>query len=251
MSSTRLVPARHARPEPWHRRTLAAWPFLTSLLLVLVGLEARVLQWAGGRSLWLDEALLARSLVERSYGQLATEPLLHKQAAPLLWLQASRFWVEQLGTTERALRIVPLVSGCVALLLAWRFATRLLPRQLVPLAVGVVALHPGLVYYSNEVKPYATDVAVVLAVLLVAQTRRPLLLGLVGALAVWLSYPAVFALAGTSALLVLRTRRVRTVLLLLPWVVSLAAAYVLVLAAAAQRRRAEGVLGLLVPAVGG
>lgn len=235
MASTRLLPAAPGLPrlrtDPARhvRRARPDWPVLVSAGLVLLGLEIRLLQWAGGRSLWLDEALLARSLVERSYAELATEPLLHKQAAPLLWLQASRFWVEQLGPTERALRVVPLVSGCLALLLLWRLAGRLLPRQLVPVAVGLGALHPGLVYYANEVKPYATDVAVVLAVLLVAQTRRPLLLGLTGAAAVWVSYPTVFVLAGTSAVLVLRSRRLRTVLLLLPWVVSLGVAYVLVL----------------------
>ena len=29
-----------------------------------------------------------------------------------------------------------------------------------PVAVGLAALHPGLVYYANEVKPYALDVLV-------------------------------------------------------------------------------------------
>jgi hypothetical protein len=225
----RADPARHVRHEPLRRLLALEWPTLLSAGLVLLGLQVRLLQWAGGRSLWLDEALLARSLVERSSAELATEPLLHKQAAPVLWLLASRFWVEQLGPTERALRVVPLLSGCLALLLLWRLATRLLSRWLVPVAVGLAALHPGLVYYSTEVKPYATDVAAVLVVLLVAQTQRPLLLGLTGAVAVWVSFPTVFLLAGTSLVLVLRSRQLRTALLLAPWVVSLAVAYLLVL----------------------
>ena len=232
--------ARHARaglaraervPAAWRAPT---WAQQATLLLVGLGLLVRARQWAGGRSLWLDEALIARSLVERGHVSLATEPLLHNQAAPQGWLQAVRLSVDVLGDGERSLRLVSLLAGCATLLLLWRLASRLLPPALVPVAVGVAALHPGLVYYANEVKPYALDVLAVLAVVAVALHRRPLELGLVGAVAVWCAYPAVFVLTGASVVLVLRatSRRqaVRTALHLSPWLISLGVAYVLVLA---------------------
>ncbi len=226
------LPGRHARPDQPGARTTWFADRLPALLVAL-GVALRLRQWVGDRSLWLDEALIARSLVERGHLQLATEPLLHNQAAPQGWLQATRLSVELFGDGERPLRLVALLSGCVALVLLWRLAARLLPPVLVPVAVGLGALHPGLVYYSNEVKPYATDVAVVLAVLLVALRRRPLLLGGVGAVAVWTAYPTVFVLAGASVVLVLTrpgTRpKVRAAVQLLPWVASLAVAYLLVL----------------------
>jgi Dolichyl-phosphate-mannose-protein mannosyltransferase len=212
---------------------VSRWAARVSLLLVVLGVAVRVRQWLGGRSLWLDEALVAGSLVDRGHLQLLTEPLLHRQAAPQAWLQASRLAVELFGDDERALRLVPLLSGCAALVVLARLAPRLLPPALAPVAVGLCALHPGLVYYSNELKPYATDVLVVLVVLLVALRDRPLLLGLTGAVAVWCAYPAVFALAAASLVLVLRRgtlhERGKAALRLAPWPVSLAVAYVLVL----------------------
>ncbi|MCW2606754.1 MAG: hypothetical protein JWO60_1447, partial [Frankiales bacterium] len=228
------VRARHARHLRSQRATREVWAARATLALVLLGLLLRLRQWLGDRSLWLDEALIARSLVERSHAQLATEPLLHNQAAPQGWLQATRLAVEVFGDGERALRLVSLLAGGATLLLVWALARQLLPPTLVPVAVGLTALSPDLVYYANEVKPYALDVAVVLTVLLVALRDRPGQLALVGAGAVWTAYPSIFALAGSSLLLVLRrptlVARARTALQLSPWLLSLAAAYLLVLA---------------------
>lgn len=210
------------------------WPARATALLLLLGVLLRVRQWSAGRSLWLDEALVAQSLVERGHRALLTEPLLHNQAAPQGWLQATRLSVELFGDGERSLRMVALLCGCVSLLLLARLAGRLLPPLAVPVAVGLAALQPDLVYYSNELKPYATDVLVVLVVLLVALRDRPLLLGLVGAAAVWCAYPSVFVLAAASVVLVLRRpglpARTGAALRLAPWLVSLGVAYVVVLA---------------------
>ncbi len=226
--------ARHARRERSRLATRQVWAARATALLVALGAALRLRQWLGDRSLWLDEALIARSLVERGHLALATEPLLHNQAAPQGWLQATRLAVEVFGDGERSLRLVSLLAGLATLGLVWALAQRLLPAVLVPVAVGLTALSPDLVYYANEVKPYALDVAVVLLVLLVAMLDRPRVLGLVGAVAVWTAYPSVFALAGASVLLVLRRpswpERLRAARELSPWVVSLAAAYALVLA---------------------
>lgn len=207
-------------------------------MLLLLGAEMRLRQWYAGRSLWLDEALIARSLVSRGYGQLVAEPLQGDQAAPVLWLWATRLSLDLLGETERALRLVPLLGGLAALVLAWRLARRLLPDVLVPVAVALTVLSPTLLYFSNEVKPYSLDVAVVLGlVLLGLRTRddvRPL--AVAGVVAVWASFAGVFALAGLSLLLVLAIARrcglvagVRAAGWLSAWPASLALAYVLVL----------------------
>jgi hypothetical protein len=104
--------------------------------------------------------------------------------------------------------------------------------------VGLTVLSPSLLYFSNEVKPYALDAAVVLALVLLAlRTRedvRPL--ALAGAVAVWAAFASVFVLAGLSLLLVLERLRqdgleaaVRAAAWLSAWVVSLGISYVLVL----------------------
>ncbi|MDT7550280.1 MAG: hypothetical protein QOE84_2674 [Actinomycetota bacterium] len=233
--------ARHRVPgrvAPVFLRTL--WVRWLPPVLFGLGVAARVRQWLGGRSLWLDEVLIADNLVHRSFWELATKPLLHFQIAPLIWLELEHFAVVVLGPGERALRLLPLLGGITALGLTWVLARRLLPDVLVPLAVLFTALHPALIYYSNEVKQYSTDVAVVLALVLLAQNvparsrdgihlRR---LALAGAVAVWASHVAVFALAGITLVLVVRPllshdrdRAVRVARTLSPWLLSFAVSY--------------------------
>jgi hypothetical protein len=214
------------------------------LAFVALGVLARLRQWLGGRSLWLDEVLIADNLVHRGFGQLATKPLVHFQVAPVLWMELEHLCVVLFGSGERALRVVPLLAGIGVVVLTWISARRLLPDVLVPVAVALVALHPALIYYSNEVKQYSTDALVVLVIGLLAHNvssrtddgpalRRLVLAGIV---AVWLSHVAVLALAGASVVLVARpllsrdTRRaVRVAVVLSPWLLSFLASYAVTL----------------------
>lgn len=210
------------------------------LAFVVLGVAARLRQWAGGRSLWLDEVLIADNIVHRGFVDLATKPLAHFQIAPLLWVELEHVSILLFGSGERALRLLPLLAGLAVVGLTWVLARRLLPDVLVPVAVLLVALHPGLIYYSNEVKQYSTDAFVVLALVLLAQNvasrtdDSPALrrLTLAGIAAVWLSQVTVLALAGISLVLVLRPlvsrdfrRAARVGVVLLPWLLAFVASY--------------------------
>lgn len=223
------------------RAVTVVWTRLLPLVLVLLGVEMRLRQWSGNRSLWLDEAALADNFLDRTVRQLVTEPLSGNQGAPVGWLLATRLDLFLFGTSNRVLRLVPLLAGFVSLLAFWVLARRLLRPALVPVALVLFVGSPALLYYANEAKQYSSDVAVTLLLLLAAvaaPTRRAALwaLGLGGAVAVWCSHPAVFVLAGASVALVLqalveRRPREATVraLVLSAWVVSFAASYLLVL----------------------
>ncbi|MCA1711532.1 MAG: hypothetical protein LC789_07820 [Actinobacteria bacterium] len=242
--------ARHrapASPVPDLVRTI--WVSWVPFVAIGLGALARLRQWAGGRSLWLDEVLIADNLVHRGFGQLLTDPLAHSQTAPLLWLWIERVAVDVFGSSERALRLLPLLAGLGVLWLTLLLARQVLPRVLVPVPVLLVALHPGLVYYANEVKQYSTDVLVVLVLLLLAfkvpsrtadgtPLRR---FSAAAAVAVWASHPSVFVLAALSLVLVLRPliagdnrRALRVGLVLSPWLVSLLVSYLLVLRATTE-----------------
>jgi len=68
----------------------------------------------------------------------------------------------------------------------------------------LLALSPSLIYYSSELKQYSGDVAVALMLLLVVpncledstKPRALVALGIVGSLALWISHPSLFVLAG-------------------------------------------------------
>lgn len=251
VAASTVLPARRTSPAlPTRRRLLRLWTHGVPVAALLLAVLVRLVQWAGGRSLWLDEAMISASIVSRGYGDLVGEPLLYRQAAPPLWLWAEAASVQLLGNGERALRLVPLLCGIAVLGLAAAVARRVLPAVLFPVVVLLVAANPVLLYYSNEVKQYSSDVALTLLVVLLAlraleamdappgtARRRLLVLAAAGSAAVWASHIAVLPLAGVSIALVLRRLRaagpaaaVGTGLLLTPWLVSLGIAYVQVLA---------------------
>lgn len=237
-------PARHRAPATLADHVRSAWTTWVPLLALALGAFARLRQWAGGRTLWLDEVLIAENLVTRGFGELVSEPLANSQAAPVLWLWAERLCVVLFGDGERSLRIVPLLSGLAILGCTYLIARHVLPRVLVPVPVILVALHPNLIYYSNEVKQYSTEAAVILGLVLLAfqvpsrtvdgwPLRR---FSIAAVVAVWASHASVFLLAGVSLVLVLRPllagdrkRATRVALVLSPWLLSFLVAYLTVL----------------------
>jgi hypothetical protein len=190
-----------AATPSWSRRaSRLAW------LLVAAGVALRLVRFAANRSLWLDEAYLAESLLTFSFKQLATQPLLHWQAAPVGFLMLQKLAITLLGTSEFALRAVPLVAGVASMFLLRALLPHCLPPAGALVALAMFATVEPLVYYSAEAKQYAVDVAVCLAILLTAvglferpaRAGRLVLLAAVGAAGILLSHPAVFALAGVA-----------------------------------------------------
>ncbi|MCC6742811.1 MAG: glycosyltransferase family 39 protein [Acidobacteria bacterium] len=189
---------------PWPDRLLAAYRSPVLLwLLVAFGAGLRIAQYLFNRSLWVDESYIALNVIERSFGGLL-EPLFHNQAAPIGYLWASRLAVDLFGTSEYALRLVPLAGGVASIVLFLYVGRRVLSRDVLPGALLLFAVSDRLIYYASEVKQYSTDVAVALALLLcVLQLigddvtwRRVVLLSTVGAMGIWVSHPAIFVAAG-------------------------------------------------------
>ena len=244
--------ARHRAPaSPTAELVRTIWVRWVPFAALVLGALARVRQWAGGRSLWLDEVLVADNLVHRGFARLVSEPLAHSQAAPVVWLWLERLAVDLFGTGERALRLVPMLAGIGVMVLTLQLARLVLPRVLVPVPVLLVALQPSLIYYSNEVKQYSTDTLVVLVIMLLAfkvpvrtdDGKRLRTFAGFAVFAVWASHAAVFVLAGISVVFVLRPlvagdlrRTLRVGLVLTPWLASLLVAYVTVLRPVTQNQ---------------
>ncbi len=191
-------------------RRFALEPAYIALVLICIGLILRIANFASNASLWLDEALLALNLRNRDFsGVLGT--LDFHQTAPPLHLIAHKASVLVLGDSEYALRAFPLMAGIAALALFPAVARHFLDRWAAVLALGLFVVLGPLIAISGQVKHYSTDVAVAI-LLLYAISRfpasRPLRLheavafGCVGAVAPWLSYPAIFYLAGFGVVVV-------------------------------------------------
>ncbi len=174
----------------------------------------------GNRSLWLDEAMLALNLTERSYVGLS-EPLRLLQVAPIGFLWAEKAAIELFGDWDWALRLVPLLAYLTALPLCYVLARRMLVgRARAWLAVAVFANAYAANYYATEVKQYMTDGLVAIVILLSCvgfaerliqgtTAKRSSLaglgLGLLGVACIWVSNVAVVMLFTTGLYMLYRT----------------------------------------------
>ncbi|WP_375435964.1 glycosyltransferase family 39 protein [uncultured Hymenobacter sp.] len=150
-------------------RTVWWW---LALGAVLVGVALRLWQWWLGTTLFMDELAIVHNLTTRSVGPLVSLPLEEAQVAPPLFLVVEKACLTLFGPSELSLRLPPLLASLAALPLLWLVAKRVLDERLVPLALLTVAVGFTFVHYSNQVKQYASDVAVSLLVLWLAFRLR-------------------------------------------------------------------------------
>jgi hypothetical protein len=132
--------------------------------LLALGILFQIADWAQNRSLWQDEIALALDLQKSSFAQLA-QPLDNNQAAPIGFLWISKSLTTLLGQSERALRLLPLFSAIAALVLSRKWLGKTFSPLEAFLAFGLLIIQPRLIQYAAEFKPYSTDVAAALIVL--------------------------------------------------------------------------------------
>lgn len=203
--------------------------------LLALGIGLRLLRYALNFPMWADEAMLASSFRDRTYAELL-EPLDFFQVAPILYLWVVKSAVSLFGFETYALRLVSVVAAVASVpLFAWvalriNDATRtndgLSPSNpsraltspisiaaLLAIAIFAVAYYP--VRYAAEIKPYASDLLLSLAMtaLAVGWLRSRKIgtsvkaraggrsiwlwwLALLAPLAVGFSYPSVFVAGG-------------------------------------------------------
>ena len=174
--------------------------------LVLLGILVRTVQYLSNRSLWGDEVNLALNIIDRSYIEL-TQTLDYNQAAPLGFLWLEKLATQIFGNSEYALRLLPFAASIVSLGVFYCL-TRLYSSSLGGvIAIALFACGRYTLYFATELKPYSSDMAIALVLFWLLSRVHHQMLGvkeiigfaIVGSLAIWLSYPSVFLLAGLEA----------------------------------------------------
>ena len=126
----------------------------TAIAAVASGLL--VYHWTGARTLWLDEEMIAANVRDRGFADLVGQLWLG-QTAPLGWLFLQRGMLLAFGTSEIALRFVPMFFG-----LATLAATVWIGRRWMT-AIGGAALTflcasgYWVAYHFLELKQYSAD----------------------------------------------------------------------------------------------
>ena len=173
---------------------------------LLLGVIARLVQYLSNQSLWLDEAALASSIVNRSYAGLLENPDYH-QIAPIGFLFVERFFVSLFGKSGLVLHIFPLLCGLASVFLFYHLCKVITDRLAICIGVVLFSGSYYLIYYSAELKQYSTDVMAAVLCLLFClyfiknkiSFRFIAAMTLSAVLCVYLSQPTVFVLSGISA----------------------------------------------------
>jgi uncharacterized membrane protein len=224
-------------------KTFLSWDKAVAALLILLGTILRLRGYLTGRSLWVDEAMLALNIVERDLAGMF-RPLDYDQGAPIGFLLVEKLFNLILGKQELALRLFPLLVGLISLELFYLLVKRMMSGPGLLVALALFAFNPRLIYYSSEVKQYILDVAVTITLLWIAalvfsassRKKDYTWLALAGVVALWFSHSALFVLAGIGLSLLISTLKQRDDLRLrlvigmgIVWLLTIAFLYLLIL----------------------
>jgi hypothetical protein len=184
-------------------RVAFSWERFTVAVILLLGFTLRLRQYLTGRSLWLDEAMLALNIVNRDFSGLF-QPLDYDQGAPIGFLLVEKVLNIMFGDHEFVLRLFPFIAGIAALGLFYLLLRHTTTGVGLWTGLALFATGSELIYYSSEMKQYMIDVVVVVVLLLLAmplftgrtEKRNYFYLGLAGVLTLWFSHPALLVLAG-------------------------------------------------------
>jgi hypothetical protein len=198
------------------------------LLSLGIGVVLRIVQYLHHNSYWNDEAALVLNILHRDFAGLL-RPLDFAQAAPPLFLCVQRWIALRFGSSEYALRALPVLLGLAALPLYATLAWRLLRPAAAAWAVAWYAINDRIIPQVSEVKQYSDDLFFSTLLLFVAfaparpasPVRRLARAAIVATLAIWFSFPSAIVFGGILIGLLpqLLRRRPRDLLLAIAWTV--------------------------------
>lgn len=174
------------------------WIFIA---IIACGVIYRLSIFFVARSLWLDEAMLAKCIVTRSIPEIAQGFLDYGQSSPFGYLLVTKIFTLIFGVNECALRLYSLLTGLGTLWLAYLLGRNTLKMKMPLMPVAVLSMIPILCLYSNELKPYMGDVFCTLSSIYLydrykAGKRSLWIVSLVYAVFVWMSFGCLFVMGG-------------------------------------------------------
>lgn len=171
---------------------------------LFVGAVLRVVVCLQNRSLFIDEANLARNFAEKSLAQFF-QTLDYEQYSPPLFSLIEKCSIHLYGVNEYALRLVPLLSSLLVLFLFYRLSRHFIKNKFILLfAIFILSFSNIFLEYATTVKQYMSDTMVALALAWWAINQHKnnfswqdtLKWASVGGIIIWWSMTSVFVLSG-------------------------------------------------------
>lgn len=174
---------------------------IIGLCVILAGISVSIFMNCVGRSLWLDEAMLAYSFSKRSFWGLINGVFEWDQSAPVLYLYLVKLLTVIFGNTEFVLRSFSILAYIAVLFLSGYVARKLFSVKYPILVSAFLANMNFILKYSNEFKQYLTECIWVLLVLVLYYLYKEkglawwkMMLGFM--IFIWGANPACFFIGG-------------------------------------------------------
>ena len=166
-----VIESRRAVSEiSLEHRDQFTWRVL-ALIAIVVGVALRIWQYAANPSIWVDEAAIARNVLDRHPSQLFGA-LDYGQVAPPGFLLGVKLSVALLGVSEYALRLVPFAAGILSPALFFVVARTVLRPVGTIVATLMFSIAIPLVYFSSNLKQYSSDITLTLLTIGIALRLR-------------------------------------------------------------------------------
>lgn len=210
-----------------------------TIAFAVIGILLRIQRYLIGRSFRGDEAGLALAIERTSLWNLVSKPLGGNYTAPLAFVGIEKIVVMFLGTQDIVFRLVPLLSGILAVALLFFLARQAVGGIGALVCTAAFAVNWMVLFYSSDLRQYSTDICMTLIVYAVsarffkqATITNAVLLAAAGLTALAISHPVIFVLASSASVLLWRYRAerwavVRVMVIGAVWAVGFAALYAL------------------------
>ena len=176
--------------------------------ILFIGMLLPIIQFLFNRSLWLDESYLTINIVHKSFFELL-KPLDLKQVAPILFLQIEKLFSLLIPNSELGLRIFPLISYILSIWFFFKLIKLIYSNSYtIIIALSIFVFNVTLIYYSNEVKQYITDVLILVVmyymILKPSRSQKKLYFstGIIGVFSIFLSNVSPLIMATVSLYLI-------------------------------------------------
>lgn len=136
-----------------------------AILSIIIGVALALFQLIYDRSVWLDEAMLANNIINRSFYKLIL-PLENHQLSPIGYLFLLKVTGFCFNYHSIALRAVSFIAYIGCLYYSFILFRLLIKNQIAfLLSICLLVFNPLLLYYATEIKPYIFDVLATLIII--------------------------------------------------------------------------------------
>lgn len=189
------------------------------LVAIVLGASLRLTVYLQNRSFIIDEANLARNIVEKNYLDFFS-PLEYEQYSPPLFSCLLKTMTKLGGVNEYSLTFISLLAGMASLILLFLIGRKIkIDHFSLIYLILLFGFSPIAIRYSTELKQYSLDAFLCLLFVFWYLQQRDnnfnlnyvIQMATFGSIAIWLSMPIVFILATIGFQLIYRFLKTKDV----------------------------------------